>query len=86
MIEGLPKSRISDTEAIETLMQIADRMGYSRQERGYKPVLIFITDKQYADVKHVGYDVSEYITDYLSRAIDCAGSLVDDDDYDFECD
>jgi hypothetical protein len=78
--EGPSRLILSEDERIEALNEVAYRMGYNPdQERGFVPILVFITDEQYADVKHLGYDANKYLSDYLNRAIDCAGGLVDND-------
>lgn len=51
LIEGPPKTVMTEAETTEALMQVAERMGYSRQETGWKPVLVFVTDEQYAHMK-----------------------------------
>jgi hypothetical protein len=73
--EGPQKERMNDKELMDALWDVAERLGYSNQEPGYQPVLIFVEDDLFelAMVKKGKMSYTQYFTDFINRAIDCGG-------------
>jgi post-segregation antitoxin (ccd killing protein) len=63
-----PKPYLSPYEAQKQLVELTERMGYSRQEEGWTPVIVFVTDEQFASLRRQKIDLSAVVQDTLDNA------------------
>lgn len=59
--------KLSTEEAQKELVELTERMGYTRQEEGWTPVLVFITDEHFASLRRQKIDLSAIVQEMLTR-------------------
>jgi hypothetical protein len=58
-IEGAPKPCLSESDARKQLEAMIERMGSRLQEPGFEPVVVFVTDVQFAELKQRDHNFAQ---------------------------